>query len=151
MKKVIHQLLFLLLVVVVAVVSARLSCMTICKMRPPHQDAHDWIHTQLGLTPQQKAALEILEKPYHEKRSGFEQGLVQANKELAEAIRSDGRDSDRVHAAIGKIHSNMGELQMLTIGHVFEMKKVLSPGQYQKLLNFTADALLNIDSLHGAE
>ena len=151
MKKIITALLFLLLVVVVAVVAARLSCMTICRMRPSHQDAHDWIHTQLGLTPQQKSALDILEKPYHEKRNGFEQELSRANKELAEAIRSDGKDSERVNAAIGKIHSNMGELQMLTISHVFQMKEVLSPEQYQKLLNFTADALLNIDSPHGAE
>ena len=151
MKKLISSLVFLLLVVVVAAFAARLSCALKCKMLPPHQDAHDWIHTQLGLTPQQQAALDILEKPYHKKRGGFEQGLARANKELAEAIRSDGKDSDRVHAAIGKIHSNMGELQMLTIGHVFEMKEVLTPAQYQKLLNFTADALDNLDSPHGAE
>jgi len=151
MKKIISSLVFLLLVVVVAAFAAKLSCALKCRMLPAHHDTHDWIHTQLGLTPQQKATLDILERPYHEKRSGFEQGLAQANKELAEAIRSDGRDSDRVHAAIGKIHSNMGELQMLTISHVFEMKEVLSPEQYQKLLNFTADALLNIDSPHGGE
>ena len=125
--------------------------MMTCRMRPSHQDAHDWIHTQLGLTPQQIAALDTLEKPYHEKRSEFELALARANKELAEAIRSDGRDSDRVHAAIGKIHSNMGKLQMLTIGHVFEMKEVLSPEQYQKLLSFTADALDTIDCSHGGE
>jgi nickel and cobalt resistance protein CnrR len=151
MKKLVPALLFLLLIFVVAAVGARLSCVMSCKMRPSHQDAHDWIHTQLGLTPQQVAALAALERPYHEKRQGFEHELAQGNKELAEAIRSDGRDSDRVHAAIGKIHSNMGELQMLTIGHVFEMKKVLSPEQYQKLLHFTADALDNLNSLHGGE
>jgi hypothetical protein len=55
------SLLFLLLVFVVAVVGARLSCMTICRMRPSHEDAHDWIHTQLGLTLQQDAALAALE------------------------------------------------------------------------------------------
>jgi len=151
MKKFLLSLVFLLLVVVVAGFAASLSCMMTCRMRPSHQDAHDWIHTQLGLTPQQKSALDNLEKPYHEKRRVYEQALARANKELAEAIRSDGRDSDRVHAAIRKIHSNMGELQMFTIGHVFEMKEVLSPEQYQKLLNFTADALDNLDCPHGAE
>ena len=45
----------------------------------------------------------------------------------------------------------MGKLQMLTIGHVFEMKEVLSPEQYQKLLSFTADALDTIDCSHGGE
>ena len=151
MKKLATALLFLLLVFVVAVGGACLSSRMCCRMHPSHQDAHDWIHTQLGLTPQQEAALGVLEKPYHEKRSGLERELSLANKELAEAIRSDGRDSDRVHAAIGKIHSSMGELQMLTIDHVFEMKVVLSPEQYQKLLHFTADALDNLDSPHGGE
>ena len=151
MKKLTAALLFLLLVFVVAAVAARLSCVMRCQMRPSHQDAHDWVHTQLGLTPRQKADLEALEKPYHETRLGFEQELVQANKELAEAIRSDGRDSERVRAAIGKIHSSMGELQMLTISHVFAMKEVLSLEQYQKLLHFTADALDNLDSRHGGE
>jgi len=151
MKKLVTALLFLLLVFVVAVVGARLSCKMSCRMRPSHQDAHDWVHAQLGLTPQQKADLDAIEKPYHEKRRGFEHELAQGNKDLAEAIRSDGKDSERVHAAIGKIHSNMGELQMLTISHVFEMKEVLTPEQYRKLLNFTADALDNLDSPHGAE
>ena len=151
MKKLAAALLFLLLVFVVAVAGARLSCAISCWMRPSHQDAHDWIHTQLGLTPQQEADLHALEKSFHEKRLVFERGLADGNKELAEAIRSDGRDSERVHAAIGKIHSNMGALQMLTIGHVFQMKEILSPEQYQKLLNFTADALDNLNSRHGGE
>lgn len=151
MKKPAAALLFLLLVFGVAVAGAKFSCAISCWMRPPHQDTHDWIHTQLGLTPQQEAGIGALEKDYHEKRLGFEHGLAEGNRELAEAIRSDGMDSDRVHAAIGKIHSNMGELQMLTIGHVFQMKEILSPEQYQKLLNFTADALDNLNSRHGGE
>lgn len=151
MKKLATALLFLLLVFVVAAFAARLSCTLNCRMRPAHQDAHDWIHTQLGLTPQQKAALDILEKPYHVKRLGLERELAQGNMDLAKAIRSDGQDSERVHAAIGRIHTSMGELQMLTIGHVFEMKQALSPDQYQKLLKFTADALDNLDSSRGGE
>ncbi|MEI8313170.1 MAG: periplasmic heavy metal sensor, partial [Verrucomicrobiota bacterium] len=95
--------------------------------------------------------LDAIEKRYHEKRWHFEQEMTLANQELAEAIRSEGKDSERVHAAIGKIHSNMGELQMLTIGHVFAMRDVLTPEQYQKLLNFTADALSNLDPRHGGE
>lgn len=151
MKKLSAALLFLLLVFVVAVIGANLSCVMCWSMRPSHQDAHDWIHTQLGLTSQQKAGIEVLEARYHEKRKVFERALSQANKELAQAIRSDGKDSERVNAAIGKLHSNMGELQMLAIGHVFKMKEELSPEQYQKLLDFTADALDSLDSQHGGE
>lgn len=151
MKKLTVPLLFLLLVFGVAAVGACLSN-TMCRnMRPSHQDAHDWIHAQLGLSSQQRASLEILEKNYHEKRQDFEHNLTRANKELAEAIRAGGENSERVNAAIGKIHSNMGELQMLAIGHVFEMRDALSPEQYQKLLNFTADALDTMNSPHGGE
>ncbi len=151
MKKLSAALLFLLLVFVVAATAAWLSNARCCRIKPSHQDAHDWIHTQLGLTPQQDAGLDVIEKRYHEKRRAFEREMALANQELAEAIRSEGKDSERVNAAIGKIHSSMGELQILTIRHVFEMKEVLSPDQYKKLLNFTADALDNLDSQHGGE
>jgi len=151
MKKLAAALLFLLLVFAVAVAGAFLSSRMCCNMRPSHKDAHDWIHAQLGLTPQQDDALAAIEKPYHEKRTELEQKLTRANKELAGAIRADGRNSERVHAAIANIHSTMGELQMLTISHVFEMKEVLSPEQYQKLLDFTAGALDKLDSPHGGE
>ncbi len=151
MKKLAAGLLFLLLVFLVAVVGACLSSRMCCKIRPSRQDAHDWIHTQLGLTPQQDAGLDAIEKPYHEKRRIFEQEMALANRELAEAIRSEGKDSGRVQAAIERIHHKMGAIQMLAIGHVFEMKEVLSPAQYKKLLDFTADALNNLDSRHGGE
>ncbi|MEI6493300.1 MAG: periplasmic heavy metal sensor [Verrucomicrobiota bacterium] len=151
MKKLIAPLVFLILVFAVAAAAAFLSRSLCCTMKPSHQDAHDWVHTQLGLTPQQDAGLDVIEKRYHEKRRIFEEGMALGNRELAEAIRSEGKDSGRVHAAIEKIHSNMGELQMLTVGHVFEMREVLSPEQYQKLLDFTADALNNLDHRHGGE
>lgn len=152
MKNLPSALLFLLLVFVVAACGSGLSLLLCGRMqKPSHQGAHDWIHTQLGLTPEQDAGLDVIEKRYHEKSRDFERGIVLANKELAEAIRTDGRDSERVHAAIEKIHFNMGELQERTIAHVFEMKDVLSPAQYQKLLNFTADALDNLSCPHGCE
>lgn len=113
--------------------------------------AHDAIHSQLGLNAAQRKALEPLEKKYHEKRESLENQLALANKELAEAILADGKDSERVNACIGKIHARMGELQKVTISHVFEMREVLSPSQYQKLLKDTADALNNLDAQHGVE
>ena len=151
MKKVLSALLFLSLVFVVAAVAAWFSCSMCRNMCRANQDSHDWIHSQLGLSPEQKTGLDAIEKGYHQKRHIFEQELSQANKELAQAIRADGQDSDRVNAAIGKIHTSMGKLQMVTIAHVFEMKAVLSPEQYKKLLNFTADALDNLDCQHGGE
>ncbi len=148
-----HSVLFLLLVVfVVACVASCLAIVLSNKwQKPAAQNAHDWIHSQLALTADQEKALEPIEKRYRDKRRELEQRLLLANRELAEAIVADGRDSTRVHDAIEKIHVDMGELQKVTIGHVFEMREVLSPEQYKKLLNLTANALYNLGSDHGGE
>jgi len=151
MKKILTAIVFLSLVFVIAAAGAWFSSSMCRKMCRANQDSHDGIHAQLRLTPEQMTALDAIEKGYHKKRQIFEQELSLANKELAQAIRSGGQDSDRVNAAIGKIHASMGKLQMVTIAHVFEMKDVLSPEQYKKLLNFTADALDNLDCQHGGE
>lgn len=152
MKKLHSALLFLGLVFLVAAVAACLSLAIYTKwQRPAYQNAHDWIHTQLNLTAKQDEALVPIEKNYRAKRHDLEQQLLLANRELAEAILSDGRESDRVHVAIEKIQVHMGALQVLTIRHVFEMKPVLTAEQYTKLLNLTANALYNLDSDHGAE
>lgn len=145
----------LLLLAAVFLVAACAACVSIALyprfQKPAYQNAHDWIHTQLGLTPEQDKLLIPIEKSYRSKRHDLEQQLVLANRELAEAILADGQDSIRVHKAIEKIHASMGDLQKVTIGHVFEMKPVLSEEQYQKLLNLTANALYNLDSGHAAE
>lgn len=136
-------------------VAASAACLSIMLYsnwhKPEPQNAHDWIHTQLALSAEQDVALEPIEKRYRSERNNLEQQLTLANRELAEAILADGRDSERVHAAIEKIHLHMGALQMLTIGHVFEMRDVLTPEQYKKLLNLTANALYNLDSGHAAD
>jgi Spy/CpxP family protein refolding chaperone len=68
-----------------------------------------------------------------------------ANKELAEAIKQDQAASPRVSAAVEKIHHAQGKLQEATLEHVLEMKEVLTPEQYQKLLNLTADELNQVN------
>ncbi len=148
-----QSVLFLLLVVFLVACVA--SCLTILITnrwhKPTAQNAHDWIHSQLAITPEQEKALEPIEKRYRDKRRDLEQRLLLANRELAEAVVADGRDSTRVHEAIETIHADMGELQKVTIGHVFEMREVLSPEQYKKLLNLTANALYNLGSDHGGK
>lgn len=105
------------------------------------EDAHVWIHQQLGITPEQEKSLQPLEHRYSERRMQFTQAIELANEELANVILEDKAASSRVNAAIEKIHAAQGELQMLTIAHVFEMKAVLTPEQWDKLLKLTARAL----------
>lgn len=116
---------------------------------PANHEAHEGIHHRLDLTPEQERALAPIEEHYLAQKRDLEASLSLANRELAQAILDDGRDSERVHAAIEKIHADMGALQKVTIGHVFAMKEVLTPEQYRALLNLTAKALNNLDPGHG--
>lgn len=147
---------FLLLIITVSVVAAVASYLTIslnqnCKMCIAAASAptHDWLHSQLNLTPEQITSLETLEEQHALQRKSLEERLLLANRELAEVILAEKQNSPRVHAAIEKIHHDMGELQKATIAHVFEMQKFLSPEQYEKLLLLTANALYSLNSTHG--
>ena len=104
-------------------------------------DAHAWIHTQLGITVEQDRALGPIEQRYAEERKHYGEMLRLANAELGKAILEDRSDSERVKAAVAEIHHAQGELQNATLQHIFEMKSVLTPQQYEKLLRSTADAL----------
>ncbi len=104
-------------------------------------DAHAWIHTQLGITAEQDKALEPIEQRYAEQRKHYGEMLRIANAELGKAILEERTDSERVKAAVARIHEAQGELQNATLQHIFEMKSVLTPPQYEKLLQSTADAL----------
>ena len=110
-------------------------------------EAHAWIHTQLSITAEQEKALEPIEQRFEEKKKHYSELMRIANKELAQAIVEDRADSPRVTAAVERIHHAMGELQKVTLQHIFEMKPVLTPEQYEKLLRLTAEALS--DAEHG--
>lgn len=152
MKKLTSFFLFLAIVSVVAAGGAGIGVAICAKWcAPVPTTAHDWIHPELAITAEQEKELAPIEHRYHTRRGELEHRMQDANAELAEAILADGRDSERVHQAIEQIHKDMGDLQKVTIGHVFEMREVLSPEQYEKLLKLTADALRNVDaaSEHG--
>ncbi|MGC1478938.1 MAG: periplasmic heavy metal sensor [Chthoniobacterales bacterium] len=146
MRKVPSLLLLLAVVIVIAACAASLSLGLFGRwQRSAHDDAHAWVHTRLELTAAQREALGPIEGRYHDARTQLEGRMQAANVALADAILADGRETTRVHDAIERIHVQMGDLQKLTIGHVFEMRDVLSPEQYDTLMRMTADALRNLD------
>ena len=104
-------------------------------------DAHTWIHTQLGITPEQDKALDPIEQRYAEQKKHYSEMLRIANTELGKAILEDRTKSERIEAAMARIHQTQSELQNATLQHIFEMKSVLTSQQYEKLLQSTADAL----------
>lgn len=104
-------------------------------------DSHQWLHDQLHLTPAQHTALEPVETRYAEKQHRLMSQLQEANRELARAMGTEKAYSPAVAAAVEKIHQHMGEMQKLSIEHVFEMRQVLTPEQGDKLVQLAQKAL----------
>jgi nickel and cobalt resistance protein CnrR len=102
---------------------------------------HYWIHSQLGLSTRQVTELEPIEAKFARRRDELVASIRKANEELAAALLSDKDASERVQAAVQKIHRAQGELQQAVLDHVFEMRAVLTPEQYGHLISLTADAL----------
>jgi len=99
--------------------------------RPPGSAAglHDLVHHDLNLSKDQTVNLEVIEDRFANHKSELEARLRRANRALAEAISADKTNSPRVQAAIEAFHQAMGELQKLTIEHVFEMRELLTEEQ----------------------
>lgn len=144
MKRVLQTFALLLVVAVVAGVACLLTARW-AGWRNDHTDAHRWIHTQLGLTAEQEKLLVPIEQRYDEQRRHFGELIRVANMELGQALLADEGNSPRVKAAIAKIQEAQGQLQDATLRHVFEMKPVLKPEQYEELLNLTANALSQVN------
>lgn len=146
MKRFAPALLLLLAVAAVAACSCWLTGHYLRGRVPSeHVEAHRWIHSQLGLTAQQEKDLAPIEARFDEQKRHYFELLRIANQELAQAIREDRAQSARTSAAVGKIHQAQGELQNATLQHIFEMKAVLQPEQYEKLIQLTADALYHAE------
>ncbi len=132
------------LAVIVAVLSFG-ACWLVGKSMFGHQehthDPHQWLHEQLGLTTEQDQQLIPIEKKFVSKKQKMESLIHEANHELATAINEDGNYSNRVKQAVDKIHMAQGELQKVTLEHLFEMHTVLNPKQRKKLNALTTDAL----------
>jgi Spy/CpxP family protein refolding chaperone len=108
---------------------------------PGLESEHIEIHQKLGLTPEQEKRLEPLEQRFAQQKEQLLHIIRQANGRLAKAIREDKSNSSEIAAAVAAIRAAQGELQKVTLDHVFQMKAVLQPEQYQKLLDLTAQAL----------
>jgi len=67
--------------------------------------------------------------------------LRAANAELSAAIAENRGDTAEVRAAVHHFHSAMGDLQMATIRHVFDMRSVLTPTQAEAFDRAVVEAL----------
>jgi Spy/CpxP family protein refolding chaperone len=134
-------ILFFFLVVGVAAVSA-LATRYLINQTPRQPGAlHDWLHAQLDLTDEQLEALEKIEATFAVKETPLREAFTAANRDLAIVIREEGAYTSRVSKAVENVHQQMGELQKISIAHLFEMTTVLEPEQKNKLMTYAEMAL----------
>lgn len=95
-------------------------------------DLHHLVHERLDLSPEQDRRLDEIEAAFAERRAPLEAEVRQANAELSAAIAASQGETPEVQAAVDHFHTAMGDLQMATIRHVFEMRAVLTPRQAEE-------------------
>ena len=149
MKRALQILLLISLVVVTSVASCLLGRTWMHRsMTADSHSGHAFIHTQLGITPEQDQRLHPIEARFKERRNALIGQLQAANRDLAQAILEDRTESVRANATVERIHAVQGELQKMTLAHIFEMQSVLTPEQYDRLLQLTAQRLASLDQEH---
>jgi len=72
-------------------------------------------------------ALDELESKFGMKRRSVELSLRASNANLAAAMEEEHQYGPKVSQAIEGVHEQMGELQKVTIAHVFQMRLILTP------------------------
>ena len=107
----------------------------------PAEDYHEWIHKKLSMTAEQEQRSLTSERRYEETKRHLDEVIRLANSELAERILKDKSYSPTVEKSVAEIHSAMGQLQKVTLEHIFELKEVLDAEQYQRLIELTAQGL----------
>lgn len=112
--------------------AAAWGVMTLQARQDQPADLHHLVHERLDLSPEQDRRLDEIETAFAERRAPLEAEVRQANAELSAAIAASQGDTPEVQAAVDHFHTAMGDLQMATIRHVFEMRAVLTPEQAEE-------------------
>lgn len=112
--------------------AAAWGAMTWSAGQDQHADLHHIVHERLDLTPDQDRRLDQIEAAFAAQRGPLEAEVRAANQELSAAIAQSRGDTPEVQAAVEHFHVAMGDLQMATIRHVFEMRAVLTPEQAEE-------------------
>lgn len=109
--------------------AAAWGAMTVQSRQDKPADLHQLVHDRLDLSPQQEQRLDEIEAAFSARRVPLEAEVREANAELSAAISASQGDTPEVQAAVAHFHTAMGDLQMATIRHMFEMRAVLTPEQ----------------------
>ncbi|UPG94301.1 periplasmic heavy metal sensor [Luteibacter aegosomatissinici] len=100
-------------------------------------ELHALLHKAVPLDPDEQRQLDEKERQFVLRRSAIEARLRVANGQLANAIASDPEWSPKVEAASREVEQAAGDLQRITLEHIFEMRAGLKPEHrdaYDKVL-----------------
>lgn len=110
-----------------------------------HQDEtdfHEWLHSQLDLTPEQLEALHPAEEAYEQETLAIQKKISLASQRLAEAIQSGQANDPEVSLALAEVSARQADLKRLMLDHFFAMKGHLDSKQAAKLQQWVHDSLL---------
>ncbi|WP_333606006.1 periplasmic heavy metal sensor [Novosphingobium sp.] len=96
---------------------------------PAESELHEVLHKDLQLDDFQKQQIEQIERKYALRRQSLELELRSDNARLASAIETEHGYGPLVASAVDASHKAMGELQKITLEHIFAMRSVLRPDQ----------------------
>lgn len=96
---------------------------------PVESELHQLLHEDLKLDPEQQKKIEAIERQYALRRQALELELRSDNARLAGAIEAEHGYGPQVSSAVDASHVAMGELQKVTLEHIFAMRSVLRPDQ----------------------
>ena len=137
-----RNVLVIALVAFVAAIAGVLIGRAVSPQRAEPQNAlHELLHEKLDLDARQQAQIEQLEAQYKMRRSSLELELRADNARLATAIETEHSYGPQVAAEIDRSHQAMGELQKVTLAHIFAMRAILRPDQAKRFDHAVVKAL----------
>jgi len=124
------------------VVGAALGATIIANRQVPETvGMHAIVHDGLELSAEQERALDAVEDRFAVRRAALDARLSHANHELSAALRGNPTYSPDVRQAVDAFQSVMGELQVATVLHVYEMRAILTDEQAAVFDERVAEAL----------
>lgn len=97
--------------------------------RADETELHALLHREAKLSAEQERKLGAIEARFAARREALELEMRAANIRLAQAIEAEHGYGPRVTKAIDETHHVMGELQKVTLQHLFAMRAVLDEDQ----------------------
>jgi hypothetical protein len=100
-----------------------------------------WLHKQLNLTEEQKVALRTKKVGFEAQEVRLERLMAEAQDDLSKLIRQEQHMSPAVQECLGRINGYHGELQRITLEHLFDTYANLDDSRRLVLLDLTSAAL----------